>query len=146
MFFVVHMCHGSTQFAVRHCLHFGCPSNAIIGTIYQRLLQCKHSYIRWLSNCGICIRCASYFYIHKPKQPELTPGGRLVYISNKSQYLKNEERYEKGYMLLFQEFVQIRQGKWEIFDLQCLYAAQKHVSTQIVVIIAQHLMLKRVFM
>ena len=27
----------------------------------------KYSYIRWLSNCGTCIRCAAYFYIHKPK-------------------------------------------------------------------------------
>ena len=53
--------------------------NAIIATIYQLLLQCKHSYIRWLSNCGICIRCAAYVYIHKPKQSELTPGGRLVW-------------------------------------------------------------------
>ena len=35
--------------------------NAIIATIYQLLLQYKHSYIRWLSNCGIYIRCAATF-------------------------------------------------------------------------------------
>ena len=52
--------------------------NAIIATIYQLLLQYKHSYIRLLSNCGKCICCAAYFYIHKPKQPELTPSGHLV--------------------------------------------------------------------
>ena len=58
---------------------FGYPNlMPIIATIYQLLLQYKHSYIRWLSNCGICIRCAAYFYIHKAKQPELTPSGRLV--------------------------------------------------------------------
>ena len=36
----------------------------------------------------------------------------VIYISNKSQYLKNEERYEKtidGVLLSFQEFFQIRQ-------------------------------------
>ena len=37
---------------------------------------------------------------------------RVIYISNKSQYLKNEERYGKtidGIPLPFQEFLQIRQ-------------------------------------
>ena len=36
----------------------------------------------------------------------------VIYISNKSQYLKNEERYGKtidGVPLSFQEFFQIRQ-------------------------------------
>ena len=36
----------------------------------------------------------------------------VIYKSNKSQYLKNEERYEKtidGVPLSFQEFFQIRQ-------------------------------------
>ena len=36
----------------------------------------------------------------------------VIYISNKSQYLENEERYEKtidGVALSFQEFFQIRQ-------------------------------------
>ena len=36
----------------------------------------------------------------------------VIYISNKSQYLKNEERYGKtihGFPLSFQEFFQIRQ-------------------------------------
>ena len=37
----------------------------------------------------------------------------VIYISNKSQYLKNEERYRKtidGVSLSFQEFFQIRQS------------------------------------
>ena len=52
---------------------------AIIATIYQLLLQYKQSYIiRSLSNCGICIRCAAYFYIHRPKQPEFQPSGHVV--------------------------------------------------------------------
>ena len=39
----------------------------------------------------------------------------VIYISNKSQYLKNEERYGKtidGVPLSFQEFFQIRQLKF----------------------------------
>ena len=53
---------GSTQFAVRHCLPIWISKfNALISTIYQHLLQYKHSYIRWLSNCAICLRCAAYF-------------------------------------------------------------------------------------
>ena len=33
--------------------------NAIIAKIYSLLLQYKYSYIRWLSNCSICIRWAN---------------------------------------------------------------------------------------
>ena len=39
----------------------------------------------------------------------------VIYISNKSQYLKNEERYGKpidGVPLSFQEFFQIRQTEF----------------------------------
>ena len=42
----------------------------------------------------------------------------VIYISNKSQYLKNEERYGKsidGVPLSFQEFFQIRQILFDIF-------------------------------
>ena len=50
----------------------------------------------------------------------------VIYISNKSQYLKNEEQYGKtidGVPLSFQEFFQIRQTSFS-------FHAHFHVSSE----------------
>ena len=79
--------------------------NAIIATIYQLVLQCKHSYIRWRSNCGRCILCDAYFYTHKAKQPELTPSGRLVVYKQQIDRGKDSITYlltnKRGFSLRF---------------------------------------------
>ena len=64
---------------------FGYPNLmlSLLHYYFQLLLQYKYSFIRSLCSCGICIHCACCVLlhtvpVHKPKQPKLTPSGRLV--------------------------------------------------------------------